>query len=127
MNHLHRGAPLVTMIQPLETMMDNCNYSFRDTAAVPNVKELCVMYRLKSQIDGFHPTMGTFDEFRPIHLLPFLAKIKDPLDALGKSKEISMRIFAYVLKDDVKDAYDTEVNPGTAASPFAASWPYVIH
>lgn len=38
-----------------------------------------------------------------------------------------MRVEAYLLMEDVKDECDAQVYPGMSASPFEATWKYVVH
>lgn len=83
-----------TVLPPLATVVNNQHYRLHYTTKVPTVNGLRVMYSLKNQIDALHPTPGTFYGFTPIRLLPFLATIKDALDALRKSDKINVRVLA---------------------------------
>lgn len=81
-----RLAAMEEILPPLAAVADYRHYLFLDTIAAPDVNELRVMYQEKSQIGWLRPTLGTFESFTVIFLLPLLATIKGALDALGNSK-----------------------------------------
>lgn len=116
-----------TMLPQFATVVNYRYYRILYTADVTNVNELGVMYRIKSKIDGLHPTLKTFNGFKPIHPVPFFTTIKDALDALVKYEGIGARILEYFSTDDAKDSYEETINFGTGSYARAAYWPYVIH
>lgn len=72
-------SPMETMLPQFFTVADYPHYRIHDTAVKPYVKELRVMFLIKSNIDGFSPTLDNFDGLTPIHLLPLLEKLPKPL------------------------------------------------
>ena len=61
-----RTGPFASGLEPLETMLPPFvrvfvyrRYRLDNTEPMPNGAELCHLYRLKTQIDGLYPTLGT--------------------------------------------------------------------
>lgn len=48
------------------------------------------------------------------------------MEALGKSKGVVVRILAYLLSEDAKDAYQAQIVPGTRTQALETTWRYVI-
>ena len=67
--------PLQTMLPPLVKVVDYRRYRLDNTEPVPNGAELRHLYRLKTQIDGLYPTLGTYSGAKPISLLGFLSNL----------------------------------------------------
>ena len=67
--------PLQTMLPPFFRAVDYRRYRLDNTEPVPNGAELRHLYRLKTQIDGLYPTLGTYSGAKPISLLGFLSNL----------------------------------------------------
>lgn len=76
-------APMDTILPSFYTVVEYRHYRLSDNAVSPNVNQLHLLHRLKSQIDVLHSTLKTFNCFTSICLLPFLATIIESHDALG--------------------------------------------
>lgn len=121
--------PAQTMLTAFTSVIDYRTYRLIDTSGVPSGEDLRRMYRLKKQVDGLNTTMGVFDGSDPMELLSFLATFKKAMDGLSKSEAVAVRVLAYFLADDAKDAYQSQMSPGALdqGTAFSMSWPYVVH
>ncbi len=121
--------PIRTMVAPFETVLNYRLYRLRDTSSAAKEDDLRRIVRLKLHIEGLQTSMEKFDATRPIKLLDFLATFKEAVDALGKSEAVAVRVLAFFLEGDAKDAYMAQMAPGTRSrgTPLSMTWPYVIN
>ena len=117
------------MLSSFARVIDYRRYRLDNTEPVPNGAELRHLYRLKLQIDGLYPTLGTYSGAKPISLLEFLSTLKEAFNAYGTSEAVAVRALAYFLAKEAKDVYQAQVNPGALDSRDAleATWPYVTN
>ena len=116
------------MISSFEVVVDYRHYRLRDTRAEPTESDLRHMFKMKTSVEGLFPTMGTFDGVQPIEILNFLATFVESMNILALSEGVVVRLLAFSLEDDAKDAYQAQVSPGTqVGSLMQDTWPYVIH
>ena len=96
---------------------------------MPNGAELRHLYRLKTQIDGLYPALGTYSGAKPISLLGFLSTPKEVFNAYGTSEAVAVRALADFLAKEAKDLYQAQVSLGALDSRNAleATWPYLTN
>ena len=86
--------PLQTMLPPFVLVVDYRRYRLENTEPVLNGAELRNLYRLKTQIDGLYPTLGTYSGAKPIPLLGFLCTLKEAFNTYGTSEAVAVRDLA---------------------------------
>lgn len=67
-------------------------------------------------------------ENKPNALLAFLVPLKDTLDKRGVSVKETVRVIAYMLRDNAEKVYETYTSEGLKADAYVyhGSWPMVI-
>ena len=121
--------PLQTMLSPIVWVVDYRRYRLDNTEHVPSGAELRHLYRVKTQIDGLYPTLGTYSGAKMISQLGILSTLKEAFNAFGTSEAVAARALAYFLAKEAKDVYQAQVNPGALDSRNAleTTWPYVTN
>ena len=115
------------MLPPFVRVVDYRRYRLDNTEPLRTGTELRYHYRLKTQIDGLYPTLGTYSGAKPFALLGFLSTLKEAFNAYGTSEAFAVRAVAYFLAKEAKDVYQAQVNPGALDNALEASWPYVTN
>lgn len=110
------------MLRPFVTVVYYAHYRLENTMANTTTADLRHIPRLKSQVDQLHRTLQHFTRFKTMMLLCFPFYVISTLRIYDKSESVTLHVFSFLLSEEVKNAYDAQVNPGTATSPLQATW-----
>ena len=132
----YRLGPTALGVEPHQTMVDQFkdavdyrHYRLNDMSPVPLIDELTGMYKTKRGIDSLDSTIGQFDGSDPITLLPFLAKLKNAINGVGKSEALGVSLLSFFLAKDAHIAYVSHMSPGARVSNLRSRmpWPAVVN
>lgn len=109
------------MLSLFATVLDYRQYPLAHTTAIPTEDDFRHIPRIKYQGEWLHRSLEPFAGFAPVKQLSFLSIVTSSCRALGKSENVAVGSLAYLLYDDAKEAYDAQLNLGTATSPLQAT------
>lgn len=102
-------------------------YRLNDTLVTLGIEERGVLYRLKRQVDGLHPTLEVFTRPLPIKLLSFLATLKGAFKVNGEPKAAACRGLQYYQEGEAKDVFEAETMSGDNGHRDQGTKYHIIH
>ena len=122
-------APLNTILQPFQTVMDYRHYRLVNMAGVPTDEDLKHLYKVKERAQSRYRSLEVFDGSDPMKLFEFLATYKRAMDDMGKSEAVAVRALDGFLEEDSLDAYKMQMTSDISFvdGQDTTTWPHVVN